>query len=135
VQSKEDLVVLAVSTHLVYGPGKARHDDSCLAVYEAAGFTGRDADRAAATVFTYVLGTAMSATAGTAWRNRLRRRGGDEDAQLRDVVDRVSAVAAPFPRLRARSEAWTEVDGEASDLEFGLRAVLDGLQVQLIDRS
>lgn len=48
----------AFGGYLLYGPGKSRHDEHLLAVYESAGFAPDDADRAAAAVFTYVLGNA-----------------------------------------------------------------------------
>src|SRR6266702_5997259 len=48
----------AFGSQLLYGPGKARHDDHGLAIYEAAGFTGVQADQAAVTVLTLVLGHA-----------------------------------------------------------------------------
>src|SRR5262245_64211986 len=38
----------AFGSLLLYGSGKARHDDHTLAIYEAAGFTGVRADQAAA---------------------------------------------------------------------------------------
>lgn len=47
----------------LFGPGKARHDDHSLAIYEAAGFTDGQADQAAATVFTTVLGNALGPAA------------------------------------------------------------------------
>lgn len=65
-------LVPAMSTHLIYGPGKARHDDHSLAVFEAAGFTGQDADQAATVVFTFVLGMALGATSEIAWLTRVR---------------------------------------------------------------
>jgi hypothetical protein len=56
-------LVTAMSTHLIYGPSKARYDDHCLAVYEAAGFTGMDVDDANMTVFVFVLGRAVGEAA------------------------------------------------------------------------
>lgn len=124
-------LVSAMSSHLLYGPGKARHDDHLLAVYEAAGFTGRDAAEATKVVFTFVLGTALGASAEVAWRARLRR-GGNEEEQVRETVARVTEIASRFPRLRAHSEFWTDGDPIAdNELEFGLRTILDGLQAQL----
>ena len=121
-------LVPAMSSHLIYGPGKARHDDHSLAVFEAAGFSGRDAEQAATVVLTFVLGRAVGATAEVAWRARLRRAGGDEQVQMQEVVERVSAIAMQFPRLRARGRAWAEGDRTlpSQDLEFGLQARLAG---------
>lgn len=128
-------LVPAMSSHLLYGPGKARHDDHLLAVYEAAGFTGRAAAEATKVVFTYVLGTALGASAETAWRTRLRR-GGDEERQVRETVAKVTEIAASFPRLRAHSQDWTDSDPTTGsladrDLGFGLRTILNGLRAEL----
>jgi AcrR family transcriptional regulator len=118
-------LVPAMSTHLIYGPGKARHDDHCLALFEAAGFSRRDADHAAMVVFTFVLGAALGATSEVAWRQRLRRIGGDERA----AVDRMVEIARQFPRLSARGEAWTVTPEE--ELTAGVRTILDGLAARL----
>jgi AcrR family transcriptional regulator len=127
-------LLAAMSTHLIYGPGKARHDNHLLAIYETAGFTGRAADHATQVVVTFVLGTALGAAAEHAWRTRLRRSGGNEAQQLREAVEQVTQIARQFPRLHARSEAWSA--DEASDdprqaLKFGLQTILDGLQARL----
>jgi AcrR family transcriptional regulator len=127
----------AMTTQLVYGPGKARYDDHCLAVYEAAGFTGADADNAHKTVFAFVLATALGEAAELLWRARVRHDGGDEEQQLRDTIARASEIAMRFPRLRARVQALEDADpavaGEQS-FEFGLQAILDGLQGRLPTR-
>nr|WP_240973870.1 TetR/AcrR family transcriptional regulator [Nonomuraea sp. FMUSA5-5] len=127
-------LVPAMSTHLLYGPGKARHDDHLLAVYLAAGFTGRDAERAMKTVFTFVLGNALGVASEAAWRARLRRTGGDEQEQIRTMMAQATEIAMRFPRLRAHSQA--QEDGTLppapdQDLEFGLRTILNGLQSEL----
>lgn len=127
-------LVSAMSTHLVYGPGKARHDDHLLAIYEAAGFTGRDAEQAMKVVFTFVLGTALGAASEVAWKARLGRGGGDEDEQARAMAARMTEIAMRFPRLRASSDGWTGDDPAATSglaLEFGLQTILDGLQARL----
>jgi Tetracyclin repressor-like, C-terminal domain len=127
----------AMSTQLVYGPGKARYDDHCLAVYGAAGFNGADADDAHKTVFAFVFATALGAAAELLWRARVRRGGGNEEEQLRDTMARASQVAMRFPRLRARIEALEHADpagaGDQS-FEFGLQVILDGLQARLAAR-
>jgi AcrR family transcriptional regulator len=127
-------LVPAMSTHLLYGPGKARHDDHLLAVYQAAGFTGRDAGQAMKTVFTFVLGNALGVASEAAWRARLRRTGGDEQEQIRHLVAQATEIAMRFPRLRAHSTAQEDdvpspVPGH--ELEFGLRTILNGLQAEL----
>src|SRR5262249_19685570 len=96
-------MVPAMSTHLIYGPGKARYDDYCLAVYEGAGFSEREADRVAASVVWCVIGAAQGEVAEAAGRARLRRAGADEERQMRDALARFGAIAQEFPRLRART--------------------------------
>jgi AcrR family transcriptional regulator len=127
----------AMSTQLVYGPRKARYDDHCLAVYEAAGFTGTDADDAHKTVFAFVLATALGVAAELLWRARVRRGGGNEEEQLRDTIAQASEIAMRFPRLRARIQAMQDADPAATadqSFEFGLQVILDGLQAQLAAR-
>jgi AcrR family transcriptional regulator len=127
----------AMSTSLVYGPRKAGYDDRCLAVYEAAGFTGADADNAHKTVFAFVLATALGEAAELLWRARVRRDGGNEEEQLRDTIARASEIAMRFPRLRARLQALEDADPAAAgdqSFEFGLHVILDGLRAQLAAR-
>lgn len=124
----------ALAGHLLYGPGKSRHDDHSLAVYEKAGFTGRDADRAAAAVFTYVLGSALSASATILLTRRLAREGGDVQEAMREAMTEASAIAAKFPRLRARieDESGTEYgEGPEDGFAYGLDAILDSIERRL----
>jgi AcrR family transcriptional regulator len=77
-------LVQAFSSYIVYGPGKARHDDHNLAIYEAGGFTGPEADQAFATVFTFVLGNALGPSAEATLTRKLTQDGGDPEELLRD---------------------------------------------------
>ena len=108
---------------VLYGPGKARHDDHSLAIYEAAGFAGANADRAATAVFTFVLGNALGAAAAT----KLARQG---KSRMRASMAKARAIAAQFPRLRARLETTAAEYGAAPSraFELGLEALLDGLE-------
>ena len=63
----------AFGSHLLYGPGKARFDDHSLALFEKAGFTAPDADRAAATVLLFVLGSTLGPAAQISLNRRLSR--------------------------------------------------------------
>lgn len=130
-------LVQAFASHVLYGASKSRHDDHSLAVYEAAGFVGAEADQAAASVFTYVLGNALGASAAASLTRRLSRDGGDAEEQLEETMKQAADVAAKFPRLRARLETPAAEYGAAPDesFEFGLRILLDGLQATLADRS
>jgi len=130
--SRHPWLVQAFGTYRLYGPGKARHDDHNLAVFEAAGFTGTEADQAASTVFTFVLGNALGPAATASYARKLGRDGGDVEALMRANREMVE-IAAQFPRLRARLELPSAKYAAAPNdsFEYGLQAVLDGLQGRL----
>ncbi|WP_232668797.1 TetR/AcrR family transcriptional regulator [Pseudonocardia sp. TRM90224] len=121
-------LVTAMSTHLIYGPGKARHDNHLLGVYEAAGFTGQDVDRAVHAVFVFVLGHALGEASGVAWQRRLRRGG---EQQVEAAIAAAVETASRYPRLRER---LVSVDGQEPDqtFEWGLEAVIDGVTTRSI---
>lgn len=123
----------AFGSFLMLGPGKARHDDHLLAIYETAGFTGATADQAAATVFTFVLGNALGPAAAASLTRRLSRDPARSEQMMRDTKTEARAIAARFPRLRTRLETAGPEYGAAPDhtLEFGLRTILDGLEARL----
>ena len=129
-------LVQAFGSQVLYGPGKARHDDHTIAIYEGAGFTSAQADQAGATVFTYVLGNALGAAAATSLTRKLSRNGGDADQLIRDHMAKASQIAAQYPRLRTRLDTTAADYSAAPDnsFEFGLQAILDGLQAQLTTR-
>ncbi len=126
-------LVQAFGSFVIFGPGKARHDDHTLAIYEAAGFTSAQADQAAATVFTFVLGNALGPAAATSLTKKLSRAGGDAEARIRDTMANAREIATQFPRLRARLQTAAANYAAAPDnsFEFGLHAILDGLEAQL----
>jgi AcrR family transcriptional regulator len=123
----------AFGSQSLYGPGKARHDDHSLAVYEKAGFVGADADRAAATTFIFVLGCALGPAATISLTRRLRRDGANAEKLLAETMTQATEIAAQFPRLRARLQTAAADYGAAPDnsFEFGLHVILDGLEAQL----
>ena len=92
----------AFGSFLLFSPGKARHDDHTLAIYEAAGFSSAQADQAAAAVFTFVLGNALGTAAdyGAA-------PGGSFEFGLRAILDglegRLAASRAPAGQNRSRA--------------------------------
>jgi AcrR family transcriptional regulator len=114
---------------VLYGPGKARHDDHSLGIYEAAGFKEANADRAATAVFTFVLGNALGAAAAT----MLARKG---KTRMRASMTKAKTIAAQFPRLRARVGTPGARYGASppSAFQFGLEAILDGLEARLPPR-
>jgi AcrR family transcriptional regulator len=117
-------LVSVMCTHLACGPGKARHDDRCLALYQAAGFSEWGAEQAVNVVLTFVLGMALGAAAEVAWRGQLRRAGGDSST---------NEIATPLPWLRPRSEGRRggAVATPGEGLEFGIQTILDGLEARL----
>jgi hypothetical protein len=129
-------LVQAFGSQVLFGAGKARHDDHTLAIYEAAGFTGEQADQAAASVFTFVLGNALGPAAAASLTRKLSRDGGNAEELMLDSMAKASEIAAQFPRLRARLQTAASGYSAAPDntFEFGLQAILDGLQAQLTAR-
>jgi len=134
--TRHSWLVQAFGSQVLYGPGKAGHDDHGLAVYEAAGFTSAQADRAAVTVFTFVLGHALGAAAAASLTRKLSRDGADGSDQLSARMAEAREIAARFPRLRARLGTASAGYGAVPDasFEFGLQAILDGLEDQLAAR-
>ena len=127
-------LVQAFAAHVLYGEGKARHDDHSFAVYEAAGFTGARADQAAAAVFTYVLGNAAGAAATASLTRRLTRDGAAAEEQLQAAMAKAQQIGMGYPHLRARLETPAATDYAAAadkTFEFGLHALLDGLEQQI----
>jgi AcrR family transcriptional regulator len=126
-------LVQAFGSYVVFGPGKARHDDHSLAIYEAAGFTGTRADQAMTTVFTFVLGHALGPAAAASLTRKLSRDGANAQELLRDRMENARKIATQFPRLRARLDTAAANFGAApaDTFEFGLQAILNGLQAQL----
>lgn len=131
--SRHPWLLQAFGSILVFGPGKARHDDHLLAIFEAAGFSGVQADQAATTLFTYVLGNALGTAAASSLARRLTREGGDARELIRDHVAKAAEIAAQFPRLKARLDDAAVDYGAApqGSFEFGLRAILDGVAAEL----
>lgn len=129
-------VVQALGSHPLFGPGKARHDDHLLAIYEAAGFPAGKADQATAAVCTYVLGNALGPAAAASLTRNLSRGGGDAGKQMADILARARDIATQFPRLHARLETAAPGYYAAPEhsFEFGLQAILDGFEAQLIGR-
>jgi AcrR family transcriptional regulator len=130
-------LVQAFGSYRLYGPGKARHDDHNLAVYEAAGFCGAEADQATSTVFTFVLGNALGPAAAASFTRKLASDGGDVEALMRASRAEIVEIAAQFPRLRARLDLASAEYAAAPDdsFAFGLQAVLDGLEARLAARG
>jgi AcrR family transcriptional regulator len=126
-------LVRAFGSYVVFGHGKARHDDCGLAVFEAAGFTEAQADQAAASLFTFVLGNALGSAAADTFAKKVSRDGGNAEELMRETMAKASEVATQYPRLRTRLESPTAeyAAAPAETFEFGLTALLDGLEARL----
>ncbi|MFD4373395.1 TetR/AcrR family transcriptional regulator [Streptomyces sp. NPDC058486] len=136
VFTRHPWLVQALATHLFHGEAKARHDDHSLAVYETAGFAGAEADRAAAAVFTYVLGNASGASATAALTRRIQREGRDPEEVFAATMKEAAEAASRFPRLRSRIDAMDAAaaayaEAPEDTFAYGLDALLDGLAARL----
>ena len=129
-------LVQAFGSFLLFGAGKARHDDHTFAVYEAAGFAPPQAVQAATTVFTFVLGHALGPAAASSLEKKLNRDGGAQKL-MRAGMAKAKKIASQYPRLRAGIHTAAAEYGAAprKSFEFGLRAILDGLEAQLLARG
>ncbi|MEU2389637.1 TetR/AcrR family transcriptional regulator C-terminal domain-containing protein [Streptomyces sp. NPDC007369] len=123
-------LVQAFGYYLFYGPRKARHDDHTLAVFEAAGFSGPAADRAAASVFTYVLGNALGASATASLSRKISRDGRDPEEVLQETMAKAAEAASGLPRLQSRLDTLAAEYNEAPEdtFAFGLESLLNGLE-------
>ena len=104
---------------------------------QAAGLdTGAQADQAAVTVLTFVLGYALGAAAEASLTRKLGQNGGDGAALLRDRMAEAREIAARFPRLRVvstRPRPGTARRPRTAS-SSAARAILDGLQAKLASR-
>ncbi|MFI6675569.1 TetR/AcrR family transcriptional regulator C-terminal domain-containing protein [Kribbella sp. NPDC050470] len=124
----------ALGLYLLYGPGKARYDDATLSLYEKAGFTPADADRAAATVFIYVAGSALGSAAQLSLNRRLTRAGQDPAQALEHTMTQAKRIATAYPTLRKRLNTPAATDyaaAPANTFTFGLQTILTGLESHL----
>ncbi|WP_333737009.1 TetR/AcrR family transcriptional regulator [Streptomyces sp. IBSBF 2806] len=124
----------AFGSHLLYGPGQARHNDLSLAIYEKAGFTPADADRAAGTMLVYVLGSALGPAAQVSLNRRLSMNGASAEQALAEALSSATEIAMQFPRLRKRLDTSAATEYAAAPdntFEFGLQSLLDGFEARL----
>jgi len=118
-----------VSSYL--GPNLSRVSEQMLAVFEAAGFELREAERALSTLSSYVLGVA---TAEAAFRNWLARHGQTDAEWMVAAKDVAEETTEGYERLRQVVAAYENVDPQQSmdeDFEYGLGILLAGFQARL----
>ncbi|MBL1091437.1 MULTISPECIES: TetR/AcrR family transcriptional regulator [Streptomyces] len=124
----------AFGSHLLHGPAQARHNDLSLGIYEKAGFAAADADRAAATVLTFVLGSTLGPAAQVSLNRRLSRNGADAEQLMAEAMTRATETARQFPRLRERLNTTAAAEYAAAPddtFAFGLQSLLDGFEARL----
>lgn len=126
-------LVQAFGTYAIFGEGKARHDDHNLLIYETAGLSAARAEQAATTMFTFVIGSALGPSAARAMARQISRDGREAEETMRREMHQAREIASQFPRLRARLDSpMTEyAAGPDNALEFGLNAILDGIERQV----
>ncbi|MBT2212552.1 TetR/AcrR family transcriptional regulator [Actinomadura sp. NEAU-AAG7] len=116
-------------THL--GPNLMLLTDRMLTLLRAAGFDLAEADRAAKTVFTYVLGAATSEAAAL---NKITLAGDTEAEWLDALGPTLTQITGPYPQLATLFDSLTGTDPRTTrddQFDYGLRRLLDGLHVRL----
>lgn len=124
----------AFGSYLIYGPGKARHDDHGLALFERAGLTSAEAEQAMTTVFIFVLGGSLGRASEVSLARKLSLDGGDPEKQIADAMAKAAEIAMAYPRLAARLQETPMSSYAATSDEqfrFSLEAILDGLEARL----
>jgi AcrR family transcriptional regulator len=126
--------VVAELGHLVAaypGPNLSYASERMLAVYEAAGFPLREAERVLNTVASYVTGIAVSEAA---LRVMLARHGQSPQEWLEESLRAAEQLPETYERLQATAASYAGTDPEQAvdeDFEYGLELVLDGVQARL----
>lgn len=113
------------------GPNAVAMGSRGLALFEAAGFTGRDIDYAMGTVLSYVFGNANSQAA---WQASLRRRGSSMDEWKTEVLKEADQVTAGHQQMRESVDRRRVMDADQLQNEsfaFGLDTLLNGLELRL----
>ncbi len=113
------------------GPNMLRLSEGLLALFEGAGFSLEEADRAVNTVVSYVIGMT---TAEAAWLTTLARSGRSEREWVEHLWPAAEEAVQPYPRLRTLYAARRDhgAAGTRDDsFDDGLACVLDGLEVRL----
>jgi Tetracyclin repressor-like, C-terminal domain len=79
---------------------------------------------------------ALGPAAAASLTRKPGRDGGNAQELLRDHMANAREIASRFPRLRGRLDTAAADYGAAPDstFEFGLQAILDGLEARLVAR-
>jgi AcrR family transcriptional regulator len=122
--------LLAQSGLAHLGPNLMRVIDRMAALFETAGFAGREAAQAWRTVVAYVLGVA---TSEAAWLTTIARAGESEQEWVARLHPAAEQAAQAYPRLRERYAEQRHDDPQKTrdeDFNYGLERVLDGLEAR-----
>ncbi|MGC7102655.1 TetR/AcrR family transcriptional regulator [Amycolatopsis lurida] len=118
------------------GPNVMRLNEGMLGIFEDAGFSLPEADRALGAMFSFVIGMGITEAA---WLTMLARSGQTEREWGEVLRPAVEAATAPYPRLSrlfTESTAHADLTEEREDsFEYGLARVLDGLESRLAQES
>ncbi|KIF78818.1 TetR family transcriptional regulator [Streptomyces sp. 150FB] len=113
------------------GPNLMRVTEGLIAVFERAGFSLEEADKAVNTVVAYVIGISIGEAA---WLTTLARSGRSEEEWLRQLWPAAELAVRAHPRLRELYTAQRDQPPAADrddSFEDGLACVLDGLEFRL----
>ncbi|RCG32835.1 TetR/AcrR family transcriptional regulator [Sphaerisporangium album] len=114
-----------------FGPNALAVNNTLMTAFEEAGFTGKTLDYAVGAVVSYTLG---ATTPEVTWLNMVARSEAGADEWLTNLMRQVEVAAADYPDMLARysTEDFSDM-GVAKSLtfDFGLVAMLDGLEVRL----
>ncbi|WP_035857626.1 TetR/AcrR family transcriptional regulator [Cryptosporangium arvum] len=109
------------------GPNVMRLSNHMLGLFEKAGFSLGEAEKALSALLAYIIGAGVSEAA---WLTSLTRSGLTEEEWNERLKPITLAAAAPYPRLVA---AFSAVDDGADQnaFDYGLETMLDGLAAKL----
>ncbi|GAA1547715.1 TetR/AcrR family transcriptional regulator C-terminal domain-containing protein [Kribbella lupini] len=113
------------------GPNAVRMGSRGLALFTAAGFTGRDIDYSMGAVLSFVFGNANSQAA---WQATVRRSGRTVEERNQEILAEVDQLTAMDPMMhesvqRRRVADMDQLQNEA--FSYGLDTLLDGLERRL----
>ncbi|WP_419996262.1 TetR/AcrR family transcriptional regulator [Streptomyces boninensis] len=123
--------VLGAAGTAYLGPNMMRLSDGLLALFEAAGFAGEEADRAMDTLFAYAIGMSISEAAMV---TAIARSGMSEQEWAAQLWPAARQAAKGYPRLERRyaeQSARGLGEGTADQFDAGVERILDGLERRL----
>jgi len=120
-----------INQRISAGPSAMALSSHGLAIFRAAGFTGRDSEKALSAVISYVLGSAGSEVA---WRSMVKESGKSAHEWTDEALARALPAAEAFPEIedmlvqRGRDDPYALLD---QTFTFGLESLLDGFAARL----